>query len=61
MVSLGGKLPLKTDEETEDRIATQAAQGRCEIIRIPYTPADFKALEANVSLISPNLILSAVL
>lgn len=33
LVSLGGKLPLKTDKAAEDSLATQAAQGRPEIIR----------------------------
>lgn len=44
LVSLGGKLPLKTDKE--DSTATQIAQGRHEIIRISYTSAGFKALRA---------------
>lgn len=46
LVSLGGKLPLKTDKEAEDSTATQIAQGRHEIIRISYTSAGFKALRA---------------
>lgn len=45
-VSFGGKLPLKTDKAVEDSRATQAAQGRHEIKRIPYAPAGFKALRA---------------
>lgn len=46
LVYFGGKLSLKTDKAVEDSRATQAAQGRREIIRIPYTPAGFKALTA---------------
>lgn len=46
LVSFGGKLPLKTDKAVEDSRAAQAAQGRHEIIRIPYTPVGVKALRA---------------
>lgn len=46
LVYFGGKLSLKTDKAVEDSRATPAAQGRCEIIRIPYMPAGFKALTA---------------
>lgn len=46
LVSLGGKLALKTDKAAEDSTGTPAAQGRQEIIRTPYTTAGFKALKA---------------
>lgn len=44
LVSLRGKLSLKTNKEAEDSAASQAAQGRPEIIRIPCIPAGYRAL-----------------